>query len=100
MDKEIEKMFEFFKADDFNLWELNEYLKKQEGIEALRKAFPEPMATIVKTIVQEVVEAMNWHNSEKSGAHEDIVELINKTDAKLRNHRHSLNESFSAKPEF
>lgn len=100
MDKDISEMLAFFKSDECNLWELENLFTDQVDFETLKKMCPEPLATIIKTIVEKCVKALEWHDSDESEAHADVRKARSDLEAKFRNHRHETGKTFSAKPEY
>jgi chlorite dismutase len=81
------------------IWEIADYFKGEDADYIyFQKAFTPEQLALLKAIVEKTVAALDWHDS-YSESHEDIREKLNNSDAKLRNHRHSL-ENFSARPEF
>lgn len=104
MDKDVKELLNQLadpNSDLSNLWELNDALQSEHPDDKtpLLKIFNEEQLELVKIIVDNVVKAFKFHE-EFEESHRDIREKHNNIDAKLRNHRHPLNETFSAKPEF
>lgn len=104
MDKDVKELLAQLtdsKNEFSNLWELQTTLHSEhpDDIGPFRKIFNEEQLTLITVIVDYVVAALKFHD-EFEESHMKIVNNTKNIDAKLRNHRHPLNETFSAKPEF
>jgi ribosome biogenesis SPOUT family RNA methylase Rps3 len=105
MDKDVKDLLEWLadKAGDVaNLWGMENVIVDgtPEDKTTLLKIFNVEQLALITQLLKNVVAAIKWHNEEDSESHPEIRENIKSTDAKLRNHRHDLNKTFSAKPEF
>jgi hypothetical protein len=96
-----EFLSELAKGDYANLWELNDTLKSghPDDRNPLLKIFNEEQLELIGIIVNHVVAALEFHDGFEE-SHTDLRKNVSNVDAKLRNHRHPLIETFSAKPEF
>ena len=113
MDKDVEEMLEWLKdtaGDVANIWGMSDLItqpsaKKNENgfsdAETLRKIFTDEQLEFIRILVNNVINAINFHNTDSlAEAHKDIQADIEKLEAKLRNHRHELDKTYSAKAEF
>jgi hypothetical protein len=105
--KDILDWLEDKHGDVASIWGMDEVLNDTESKDAakdqalLKTLFTEEQLRFIKILVKNVIKAFEFHNTETlAEAHPDIRESIDKIDAKLRNHRHELDKTFSAKPEF
>lgn len=64
--------------------------------EDFEKAFNREQRTVLLAVFKRIVAMLRWHREEDEEPHKMIATI----DAKLRNHRHELDKSYSAKPEF
>ncbi len=99
MDKDIEETLDHLKSDEINIWELESLFKNELDYKILIKMFPEPMATMLKIIIKEVVAMLEFHDGKDSDGHPDIRKEIADLEAKLKEHRHEL-KNYSAKAEY
>lgn len=113
MEKDIKDMLEWLEdknGDGSTLWGMNDLLtepntKKNDyngfsDAETLHKIFTEEQLEFVRIIVNNVVKALAFHRDEDDGVHPFLKDKLDNTDAKLRNHRHNLDQTYSAKAEF
>jgi hypothetical protein len=108
MDKNVKNLLDWLedeKGDIANLWGMEDTIiepntaKDTEGVsdaETLAKIFNPEQLRFIQILVKNVVAAIKFHESFEE-AHIDIRELIKTSDAKLRNHRHNLDQTYSAK---
>jgi hypothetical protein len=113
MDKDVKDLLDWLEdknGDIANLWGMEDLVSdpnttkdsetKISDAETLAKIFNPEQLRFVKILLKNVVEALAFHNKEDDSTHPDMREELKKMDAKLRNHRHELSTSYSAKAEF
>ena len=65
------------------------------------KLFTKEQRIALIAIIQRIVQSQDFHQYKDERPHEESLgKIISTNEAKLRNHRHDLNKTFSAKPEF
>ncbi len=109
MDEKVKDLLEWFEdqnSDVSTLWGLQETINnpRDDKVESdkatLLKIFNEEQLCFIKILINDVVSALKFHSEDDDSVHPDMREQLKTSDAKLRNHRHELDKSFSAKPEF
>lgn len=105
MDKDVKEnleMLEDHDGDMANLWEFAEFIKteNEEDKKTLLKIFNEEQLKFLKIFAENVVNALEFHTNEDDSTHPDIREKLTNVDGKLRNHRHNLDQTYSANAEF
>jgi len=114
MEKDIKDLLELLEdknGEVANIWGMSDVLTDPSekindyngfsDAQTLRKIFTEEQQEFIRILVSNVIKMMTFHNTESlAEAHKDIHEEIEKINAKLRNHRHDLNKTYSAKAEF
>lgn len=89
------------KGDVASIWGMDDTLDTPEDRKTLETVFSKDQIRFVRILVKNVIKVLEFHDKEAlAESHMDIRKDINKMEAKLRNHRHPLNEQYSAKPEF
>jgi len=65
------------------------------------KQFTKEQRIALVAVFQRIVQSQDFHQYKDENPHnETLGQTISNTDAKLRNHRHDLNKTFSSKAEF
>ena len=113
MEKDVKELLEWLEdtqGDVASIWGMSDVItdpsikKNDNGFsdaETLRKIFTEEQLAFVKILVNNIIKAIVFHNTESlAESHMDIRKDIEHLDAKLRNHRHDTTKQYSAKPEF
>lgn len=102
--KDLLEWLEDKKGGVASIWGMDEVLNNMEGKTdqaSLRAIFSEDQLRFIRILVKNVVHAIEFHNSDSlAESHPDLREDISKIDAKMRNHRHNLDQTYSAKAEF
>ena len=103
MDKDVEDVLEFWKdkETDSNLWDLTAYFDSKIDRDTFEKIFTKEQAIFLGRFLKNVIWAIDeWHNKKDEESHNDIRTKLNKTEARLRNHRHDTSKMFSGKAEY
>ncbi len=105
MDEDVKNLVEWLEdkhGDVANLWGMENVVgsPSKEDKPTLDKIFTEPQLRIIVQLVRNVVSALKFHSEDDDSAHPDIREKLGNVDAKLRNHRHNLDQTYSSKAEF
>jgi hypothetical protein len=92
-------MMVFEIPDDAWSEDFTEFLKKDADFAKIFPSKEQREALIL--IVERIVKMMDFHVNEDKNPHDETLgQSLSQTDAKLRNHRHDLNKTFSSKAEF
>jgi hypothetical protein len=109
MDKDVKDLLDWFEdkeSDASTLWGLAKNINdpRQDKVKndkaTLLKIFNEEQLRLIKILLNDVLSALAFHRDEDDSAHPNIRDKLSNVDAKLRNHRHNLDQTYSAKAEF
>jgi hypothetical protein len=103
MRREVAEIISFLEdknSDYSHLWGMEEIFQDATHQKTLATVFSEEQLAIIKGLISLTVKAIEWHDKDDIESHEDIRKELKNIDAKLRNHRHPLEKTASAKPEF
>jgi hypothetical protein len=112
-EKAIKTLLEWLEdpeGDVANLWGMEDVISDPNttkeietgfsDAETLARIFTPEQLRFITILVKNVVSALKFHSEEDDSAHPSIRENLKTSDAKLRNHRHNLDQTYSSKPEF
>lgn len=113
MDKDVKELLDWLEEKDgynSSLWGMKEVVVEPDSTtdaetpistaDSLLKIFNAEQLRFIQILINNVVNAIEFHNQKDDSVHPDLRETVNKIDAKLRNHRHNLDQTYSAKAEF
>lgn len=105
MDKDVKDIIEWLgdkSGDVANIWEMSSLLSDPQGEDkaTLLKIFNPEQLAVIAQLATNVVSALEFHSQEDEEAHPIIRNKLDKTEAKLRSHRHQMDKNYSAKAEF
>jgi len=90
------------KGDVANLWGMENVVvgPTDDDKATLLKIFSAEQLKFIQRLIENTVAALEFHNKEDEEAHPVIRDKVDKNDARMRNHRHELGSTYSAKAEF
>ncbi len=100
-EKTLKADVEAFLPEDAYSDDLIKFLLNGGENGSFAKLFTKEQRIVLIAIFQRIVQSQDFHQYKDQNPHnETLGKAYSNLDAKLRNHRHNLNKTFSSKPEF
>ncbi len=106
VDVKLQKTDDAYSLANAHIWDTDQfftYLTK-DLCKSVSASFTEEQRMILVSIVKRMLFVLEYHTVELErmglSPHKGVRDQIEKLEAKLRNHRHEMNQLYSSKPEF
>ena len=102
LDKDLKEFLDHLedKDSDLTIWEYEGCFGNKLDRKTIEKLFTPNQVIFLERLISDIVAGMTFHDETDDGHYKDIREKLNKTEARLRNHRHDHSKNYSGKAEY
>ena len=101
MKTQKKETLDYIGTDDCQFWDLESMFENKLDREILDEILGTEQAVVIGKILKSIKNALFiFHDTKDEESHQDIRIKLDKTDARLRNHRHETGTSWSGKAEY